>query len=511
MATDPHQILEQDADAGVSASVWRYARASRAAVVVDAAAYFGVIQEAMLRARQRIVLLGWDFDTRVQLSGGRRWYHLPHRARYPARLGGFVVWLVRRRAGLGVHVLNWNFGALNFLRRGSMVLDLIRWAWNRRIWYRLDSAHPLGCSHHQKIVVIDDRLAACGGIDVTSSRWDTPAHIEKDPRRSESGGKPGEPWHDLALVVEGEAAAALGDLARDRWVRAGGAPLAACATSSVSAWPSVLRADFVDVEIGIARTRAAWGDASEIREIEALYVEHIGRAQRFIYAETQYFASTRIAEALAARLMAADPPEVVLVVAHHSHGWLQQTAMDNARVRLRHALAACDPAGRLRAFTPLARGGTPIYVHSKLMVVDDEVLRIGSANMNNRSMGLDSECDLFLDARRPGNGHIGPAIAALRHRLIAEHCGKSFEQVVTGLARAGSMARYVDSLPAIGRRLVPFSLRPLTNREKALADSALLDPDRAEDIFEPMSKRQGLFRRAGLLHAPDEGENKDVL
>ena len=73
------------------------------------------------------------------------------------------------------------------------------------------------------------------------------------------------------------------------------------------------------------------------------------------------------------------------------------------------------------------------------------------------------------------------------------------------------MARFIDGLPQAGRRLVPFSLRPLTNREKALADSALLDPDRPEEIFEPIGKRHGLFRRAGVLQAPDEGENKDVL
>ena len=140
------------------------------------------------------------------------------------------------------------------------------------------------------------------------------------------------------------------------------------------------------------------------------------------------------------------------------------------------------------------------------MIADDEVLRIGSANMNNRSMGLDSECDIFIDAARPGNGHAGPVIAGLRHRLLAEHCGQSEDRVARELASAGSMAAFIDGLEPKGRRLVPFSLRPLTNREKALADSALLDPDRPEDIFEPLGTRHGLFRRAGLLHAPDGGE-----
>ncbi len=37
-------------------------------------------------------------------------------------------------------------------------------------------------------------------------------------------------------------------------------------------------------------------------------------------------------------------------------------------------------------------------VHSKVMIVDDGFLRVGSANLNNRSMGADTECDLAFEA-----------------------------------------------------------------------------------------------------------------
>ena len=83
--------------------------------------------------------------------------------------------------------------------------------------------------------------------------------------------------------------------------------------------------------------------------------------------------------------------------------------------------------GRFTIWSPLT-GATPIYVHAKIMVVDDEVLRIGSANLNNRSMGLDSECDVFIDATRKGNEHARDGIAALRHSLLAEHCGLDAER-----------------------------------------------------------------------------------
>ena len=88
--------IHPDDDKGVSRSVWRFARASRVHVVVDAADYFDLMQDAMLEARQRILMVGWDFDTRIHLGEGRRWWNLPRRDVYPARLGTFVVWLVKR-------------------------------------------------------------------------------------------------------------------------------------------------------------------------------------------------------------------------------------------------------------------------------------------------------------------------------------------------------------------------------------------------------------------------------
>ncbi len=495
-----------DAEEPKSPSVWRFARAERAHVVIDAAGYFNLLHDAMLGARERIMLLGWDFDTRVRLGSGRRWWHLPRRARYPARLGGLVVWLVRRRRTLRVMVLRWSFGAGKVLLRGSMLLDMIRWAFNRRIFFRLDSALPMGCSHHEKVVVIDDCLAACGGIDITFARWDTAEHRDDDPRRRSPGGLRYRPWHDLAMLVDGEAAAALGELARERWhgARTGDKVLEPCQPRRASLWPQGLVAEFTDVEIGIARTRAPWRGAAAIREVEALFLEHIARARRLIYMESQYFASRVVAEALARRLAEPDPPEIVLVTSLSVHSWLQRQAMDTARVRLLQSLALVDHAGRLHVYAPLTARGTPIYVHAKLMIVDDEIVRIGSANLNNRSMGLDSECDLFIDAARPGNGHVGPAITTLRHRLIAEHCGLPPGQVAEALAQ-GSMADLVASLPKTGRRLAPLPLRRLTQTQKALADTAFLDPERPEDIFAVPARRRGLFRAEGVLPRPDAG------
>ena len=106
------------------------------------------------------------------------------------------------------------------LFRGSAIAWVARLAATRAIQFKLDSAHPPGCSHHQKIVVIDDCFAICGGIDMTGDRWDRPAHADDDPGRVRPNGKPYGPWHDATMAVDGRLAAALGELACDRWERA---------------------------------------------------------------------------------------------------------------------------------------------------------------------------------------------------------------------------------------------------------------------------------------------------
>lgn len=479
-------------------TVWRYGRASRAHVVVDGAAYFALIREAMLNARQRIHLIGWDFDTRIRLGRrGRAGKRAPNEP--PERLGPFIVWLARQKPELEILILKWDIGALKSLARGSMLLDLLRWWRQDGIVFKLDSAHPVGCSHHQKVVVIDDVVAVCGGIDLTGDRWDTRDHLDDDPRRRRPTGRPYKPWHDCTMMLEGEAAAHLGEYGRERWRQAGAGELAACRPQQETAWPEQLRAEFNDVDVGIVRTRSQHGEFDEVHEIESLYLELIARAKRFIYAENQYFASRRIAEAICRRLGEPDPPEVVLVTSATANGWLEHEAMDSARVLLVRTLRERDHAGRFSIWTPHTACGQPIYVHAKLMIVDDEVLRVGSANMNNRSMGLDSECDVFIDCARPANSDAGAKIAHLRHSLLAEHCAVALDEVASLIERHGSMAGMIRALPPEGRGLRPLPLQEPTGTEKELAKIEALDPERPEEML-AFYHRRGLFR--GRLRWP---------
>lgn len=501
----PHAGAGSGADGGTGPSVWRYAKARRAFVVVDAADYFEIMRGVMEEARQRIFMIGWDFDSRILLASGRRWWQGGRRSRrekFPARLGTFMIWLVKHRPELEIRLLKWNFAMVKYLMRGTMMFDIARWAANPQIDFKFDSAHPVGCSHHQKIVVVDDVFAACGGIDMTSDRWDTPEHLPDDPRRKRPTGRLYGPWHDVTMLLEGEVAAALGELGRDRWRAAGGEQMAPCRPQNETPWPDDLAPDFENVEVGIARTRAKYGNCSQVAEIEQLFIEQIRRAKRFVYAETQYFASRAIAEAICERLVEDDPPEFLIINPRSADGWLEQVAMDTARVQLVETLDEADHKDRFRIYNPIASDGTPIYVHAKLMIVDDEILRIGSANMNNRSMGLDSECDVFIDAARPANAHVGPAITALRMRLLAEHVGIGEQEVAVGIERYGSMAGMIDARnregPRTGKYLERLPLIELSEAGKAVGESSILDPERPGEMFEPIERR-GLFRRQGRL------------
>src|SRR4029453_256976 len=177
----------------------------------------------------------------------------------PERLGEFILWLVERRPDLEIYLFRWDIGALRTLFRGTTIFTLIKWMCHGRIHTRLDAAHPTGSSHHQKVVVIDDCFAFCGGIDMTSNRWDTRDHRDRDPRRRSPGGKPYAPWHDTTTALQGPVAAALGELARERWLAAGGERLEPVSVAS-ECWPSRPTPDFDNVRVAISRSMRAYRD-----------------------------------------------------------------------------------------------------------------------------------------------------------------------------------------------------------------------------------------------------------
>lgn len=444
-------------------------QAKRAALLVDAADYFRAFRDACMRARESIVILCWDFN-----SGTRLDYH--ECADPPPLLGDFLNYLAKRRRGLRIHVLNWDYPMVFSANRELRPIYGVGWQPHRRVRVRYDNTHPPGGSQHQKIVVIDDAVAFCGGLDLTLRRWDSPAHKAQDERRV-CDGNPYPPFHDVMTLVDGEAAAALGEVARARWLNATGRRIRQ-ATAGADPWPQTLTPQMTEVVAAIARTFPDMQPNVEVREVEALYLDMIAAARDVIFLENQYFTSDRVGEALAKRLAEDDPPEIVVITRLLSHGWLEQHTMEVLRTRMVRRLRDADTKGCFEIYAPHVAGlkeGTCVDVHSKVAVIDDRWLRVGSANISNRSMGLDTECDVAYEAG--GNGAHRAAIAGFRDQLISEHLGVPAQQWRAALEAHGSCHAAIRALRREERTLKPLEhLAELS--EAAMAVVSVADPER---------------------------------
>jgi phospholipase D1/2 len=432
-------------------NTWRIERATRAAVLIDAAAYFRAVREALLKAQRTVFIVGWDIHSQTRLVGESG----EASDGYPALFAEFLSELVRRRPELEICLLLWDYSLLYAAERELFPTLTLRWNMPRRVHFCLDDAVPIGSSQHQKLIVIDDAIAFSGGLDVTVRRWDTPSHELNTPNRVDPAGKPYAPFHDVQALVDGPAALALAELARARWHCVVGDAMPPLHQQG-DPWPDSVRPDFTELDIGIARTQPRYEDQEEVREVERLFLDMIDAAQRSIYIENQFLTCTWIAERLAQRLRERPQLEAVLVTPPGSESWLEARAMGNARLRFARTLRQPAIAERVRLLYPQVTDGqasAATMIHSKIMVVDDRLLRVGSANMNNRSMGTDTECDLVIEATSDTTRR---SITHIRNTLLGEHCGSTAEQVASALERSGSLVQVADQLTQNGHRLRPI-------------------------------------------------------
>lgn len=345
---------------------------------------------------------------------------------------------------------------------------------------------PIGASHHQKTVIIDDAVAFSGGLDLTIRRWDTPEHRPDHPLRKDPQGKPYPPFHDVQMMIDGSAAVSLAALARQRWLRATGEELEApCEVRETpdpnprhDPWPASVKPDFTNVVIGIARTEPDCGDAPEIREVEHLFHDMVRAAERSIYVESQFLTALPLAKTVVERLRQRPELQVAIVMPRTHESWLEQQTMLAGRQRWEQYIREAGAADSVRFLYPNVRHGgtdTPVMVHSKVMIVDDRLLRIGSANLCNRSMAVDSECDLVVEATGQGDR---AAIARVRDSLLGEHCGATPDEVAAALKQKGSLFGALDALGGRDRSLCPIADAPPDPSDLTAPIEAIGDPEK---------------------------------
>lgn len=452
---------------------WRIARADRAAFIVDGEDYFKALYQSLTQARHSILIVGWDIHSELRLIRNGEDDASPNTLR------PLLDHLAERRPDLDVYISSWDFAMIYAMEREFFPQYSLRWKSHDRVHFCLDGEHPIGASQHQKVVVVDDRVAFSGGFDLSKWRWDTSEHRIDDPRRVDPSGHGYAPFHDVQMVVAGEAAGALGELARERWFFASGArPKEARPDLDSDPWPASIRPTLTDIRIGIARTLPSHAGREEVREVENLYLDSIRAAERFIYIENQYLSSHRVGQALAERLREPGGPEVVIVTPEKTGGWLEQHTMDVLRARVLRELRNAGHDDRLRVYVARLseEPAVALFIHAKVMIVDDVFARVASSNLSNRSMGLDSECDLAVESTP--TQECRDAIRSFRHRLLSEHLGLQPEELVEAEREHRSLIAAIESLRNAERSLEPLSAELPPELDEWVPDAALLDPER---------------------------------
>lgn len=468
----------------IGENAWRREMADKLAFMVDGKAYFQTLDQALRGASRRIWIIGWDFSPDIRLR--------PEDPESPT-LGNLLLSLVETKPELEVHILVWAMGPIY----SGKSLKLFRkkgWASHPRIHLNFDTHHPLRGSHHQKIVCIDDTTGFIGGIDLTARRWDDSDHKPGNPLRVTPDGEPYEPVHDMQAAVSGPAARMLGDVCRERWLSAMDETIAPV-EGAASAWPESLVPALTECPVAIARTTPATIGNEGIHESIHMLTDALKSAQRVVYIEAQYLAAFGIADILIERLSRPDGPEVLIVVTRISHGFIEKVMMGTNRDRLIRRLKRNDPYDRLRvmyAVVPCddADGQQEVLVHSKLVIIDDRFLRLGSSNLNNRSEGMDTEADMAIEAV---NEEQRSAIADVRYRLLAEHLGSTPDAVRDAILRLNSLHDGVESLNTGRRGLRHFDIDLAEGEEDPLPGTDIVDP------AGPIHPIDTLRRRAGAI------------
>jgi phosphatidylserine/phosphatidylglycerophosphate/cardiolipin synthase-like enzyme len=399
-------------------------------VLVDGADALPRIAAEVARAQSHVHVAGWFFTPEFRLADG----------------GPTVRELFADAAErCDVRVLTWAGAPLPFFHPDRGEVRAMRDALTRgtRIAMALDAKErPLHC-HHEKLVVVDDRVAFIGGIDLTSfagNRLDGSDH----PPRGSLG------WHDACARIEGPFVADVAAHFALRWPTQLPLPEPGQPTDGVEA--QLVRTVPERIYAALAR-----GEFT----ITESYVRALRAAERFVYLENQFLWSPELVAILAEKLR--KPPRddfrvVALLPANPNNG------ADDTRGQLGVLVDADresgDDTARLLACTLYQRGhgARPVYVHAKIGIVDDRWLTLGSANLNEHSLFNDTEVNLVV--------HDEALVRATRVRLWSEHLERPAHEL------AGDPGRLVDELwrplaeeRAPGRRL--RALQGVSRRSRA--------------------------------------------
>ncbi len=412
---------------------YRRAGVEASAVLVDARSYYRAFYQAALRAERYLVIAGWQFDSEVALLRGPDAANAP----LPVTFLPFLSALCERRPELRIYLLAWDFSLVYALEREWM--QRLRFAVGVPDGLRFEfDTHPLPRgSHHQKFVVIDGQMAFVGGMDICDARWDDRGHAVSDPLRVNVAGEPCRANHEVQAAVIGDVARDIAELFCARWQKACGEELSLPEPPDTPAarfeLAELTAGDHLPItarEVWLSRTGVE-ASGEPVCEIRSAYCEALRTAERFVYVETQYFTSRSIAAALLERLRDRARPKlsIAVVLPRGADSGKEHFALGETQTAMLGALeeTARAEGHDLVFFCSVANDENATFIHSKVLIVDDAFLTIGSANLTERSMGADSE--LALIWRSNDDPALSADIARVRASLLAEHGARDPEEL----------------------------------------------------------------------------------
>ena len=459
---------------------------SRGGVLVDGRDFYRAFYQAACRAQRTILMAGWQFSCDVELVRGGD----AERCTYPTTLIELLNKLCEERPELEVYLLPWDSSPVFAFEREPLQRLKLLLKGHGRIHWKMDNTCPPGASHHQKMFIIDRSIAFLGGQDLCDGRWDDRDHRATSGPRSTQG-RPDKPYHDVNAYVTGDGVDVLRGWFAERWQHATGRrlELPAMPRTRIEIEPTF---ELAAPRIALARTWPEVGDTSEICELLRLHQRAIASAQRLIYIENQYFSSHQITKALEARMRQRGAPklDIVMVLPKESAGFKERMTIGvyQAELLARLTKVARRTGHRLGVYYRLAcecdGEEVPVFVHAKVLAVDDRFLLVSSANLTNRSMGFDSELGIAWEAPAPTE-----VLRGARVELLAEHCGVTGDEARRLLASPAGLVRRLDELAHARQHMLRIHERNRSERagwllRRVLPKRTHFDPENPQQFIE---------------------------
>jgi phosphatidylserine/phosphatidylglycerophosphate/cardiolipin synthase-like enzyme len=414
---------------------------NKAEVLVDGARTWDCVYDDMQAAKKDIRIATWLCRPNMELVRPAAYGVTEPAEREHFRFGQ----VLDEKAGQGViaRVLLWGMTYTPILNTW-----LRKWHWTPDDRIELmEQDHPLLIgSYHQKTITIDGRIGYCGGMNIKENDWDTIDHPVFDPRRNPHRTKKAfrllvrdkkkhtkfPPRHDLAVRFEGPVVRDLSMNFTERWNEC------VCAQRTTLCgriWIWLRRCldfepahrllpipepEIPDDPAGRQLAQIARTTPCGEEGILDLYRRAIGNARRYIYIENQYFRSPTLAEDL--RNACEKNPELHLIALVRPINDGKKSFFDPSSywtARTQEIIRQARPTFRLTRLFSVDRdadGGVQyvtVDMHAKVMIVDDEWLTVGSANINERGFKYEAELNAAILDKQTARD--------LRIRLMAEH------------------------------------------------------------------------------------------